>query len=192
MKSSDIKVGEAYAHARYNYSWDTASEDSITRVEVIEPIEWTSGPSWDRKKRKGFRVEAQHGDTGQFYRMNVTPRELRATWTDYQERLKRVEEMRQTADEAEFNEWILAYAALAQIERAIRKLDITREPVEFEFWNEREMKAAEIGGWLVTGGKTHVAMDYESHFGRNWLRPRFKISQRDAGLLALHVLLKDA
>lgn len=190
MKSSDIEVGGEYAHARSNYDWDCANENRIARVEVVRPTEWTTGASWNRKSHKGFRVKIVGFPSGDTY-MNVTSRELRATWSDYQERFARVEEMRRTAAEAEFNEWVVVYAALAQIERAIRKIDVTREPVEFEFRDEREMKAAEVGGWLVSGGKTYVAMDYEVSYGRNWLRPKFQISQRDASLLALRVLLEN-
>lgn len=191
MKSSDIKVGEEYAHARQNYDWDSADQDRIARVTVLQPIEWTDGPFRDRKKHKGFRVEAQHGDTGQFYRMNVTPRELRVTWADWQERLKRVEEMRQTATEAKFAEGVQTYSALAQVERAIRKIDVTRKPKMLDFYSDEEMRAAQVAGWDVdTVTKvTYVAMDIEEIYGRHYLRPRFKVSQRDVGLLALHALL---
>lgn len=186
MKSSDIKVGGEYAHVRSNYHWDGCYEDSITRVEVIEPIEWIQGPSWNRKKLKGFRVKALNLQVtgGQQLFLKVTARELRSTWADFQERLQRVNEMRASREQAEFNEHVQAYVALKQVDRAIRKLDTFRDSKLFEFYTDQEMFAARAAGWEVEEGVTPVVMDIEVHYGRAYLRPHFKVSRRDVLILA--------
>lgn len=76
MKTSDIKVGEEYAHAR-------AKGDLVAMVQVIEPSEWTSGPSWNLVRREGFRVKIL-GQPRRDVFMNVTAGELLMTWSDFQ------------------------------------------------------------------------------------------------------------
>ena len=187
MKSSDIKIGEEYAWERRNVDWDAGCAE---RVKVISEKEWSYGPSWARKNQKGFRVLLlDRPDPGVVY-INATARELRATWADFAERKSRIDALNREAAEKEFNQNVRAYSDLAQIDRAIRRIDPTRETTKLEFYTEREMAAAQAGGWNTIGGYTYVAMDVGlKSWATRFFRPRFEVSRRDVGLLAMHVLL---
>lgn len=185
MKSSDIKIGKEYAYQRSNYNWDRGEAE---RVRVVVEHEWNTGWGYNQKTRKGFRVQLLDRDTLVY--TNATARELRSTWSDFAERRARIEANIAEIKEQDFNRNVLVYTDMAQIERAIRKIDVTREPTKMDFYSEQEMRAAQAAGWDVDGEYTYVVMDTD-HKGlpsRKYLRPRFEVSRRDAGLLALFVL----